>query len=97
MIERNLHKNKVTEHIIEIPGTVFETLIQIHGMAHVKENIYVDKSGDKFHLTKYGLEPNELFSMNNLQSMLRTEREKVSNQQQEITKLLEKIEKLKTK
>ena len=50
--------NDVAEHIIKIEGTVYEILAKVNKFEHVKENIYRDPNGTKWHLTKYGFEEN---------------------------------------
>lgn len=93
--ERFLKSLNIKERIIETENTVFGVLIKAHNMSLVKDNIYEDINGRKFHLTKYGLEPVELFNMNELLKELESERKKSANQLNELNELYAKIDKLK--
>jgi len=46
------------EKIIKIEGTIFEILVKVHNMKHVKDNIYIDPVDKKWHLTPYGFVSN---------------------------------------
>lgn len=69
-----------TEHVIEPVGTVFEMLAKIHGFKRVKENIYEDANGKKWHLTKYGFEEAVQYNLREELRKLQIELEDVSSE-----------------
>lgn len=75
------------EKIIEIKGTIFEILIAAHKMTHVSDNIYMDQEGNKWHLTKYGLEPNEKYSQSEWNNVLIKKNKEINNLDKKVVNL----------
>jgi len=46
------------EKIIKIKGTIFEILVEVHKMTHIKDNTYIDPVDKKWTLTPYGFVSN---------------------------------------
>jgi peptidoglycan hydrolase CwlO-like protein len=90
--EKWLEPPVIHEHIIKTEGTIFGILIKVHGLTHIKENMYQTEGGRKYHLTKFGLEPGVIYNAHEQNRKIQHELEHVSQQLVDARKKIEKLE-----